>query len=59
MHDLQGIHWILLAFGYGIFGIGFVMCSAISLAYCTDCYQDVCLPPHPLIPLPSLTLTKL
>lgn len=37
----NGVHWILLAVGYGIWGFGFVVATDISLAYCTDCYQDI------------------
>ena len=47
------MHWILLAFGYGVFGVGLTTAAAISLAYCTDCYQDVSSLPltqHPLLP---------
>ena len=37
----QGAHWILLAVGYGIFGFGFIVVNDVSLAYVTDCYQDI------------------
>jgi MFS family permease len=37
----HGVHWILLAIGYGLWGFGFVVSSDIALAYCTDCYQDI------------------
>lgn len=37
----HGSHWIVLAVAYGIWGFGFVVATDISLAYCTDCYQDV------------------
>lgn len=37
----RGDHWIVLAIAYGIWGFGFVIATDISLAYCTDCYQDI------------------
>jgi len=37
----HGTHWIVLAVGYGIWGVGFILAGTISLAYVTDCYQDI------------------
>ena len=37
----HGVHWILLAVGYGFFGFAFGVSSDIALSYCTDCYQDI------------------
>jgi MFS family permease len=37
----NGVHWIVLAVGYAIWGFGFVVSSDVALAYCTDCYQDI------------------
>ncbi|CAG8259512.1 unnamed protein product [Penicillium salamii] len=38
---LQGIHWALLAVGFGIFGFAFAAISGIALSYLMDCYQDI------------------
>lgn len=40
-NGLQGIHWALLAVGFGIFGFAFAAISGIALSYLMDCYQDV------------------
>ncbi|RMD43232.1 hypothetical protein DV735_g1935, partial [Chaetothyriales sp. CBS 134920] len=37
----KGVAWPLLAVGYGVWGVGFSVAADISLAYCTDCYQDI------------------
>jgi hypothetical protein len=37
----QGVHWMVLAAGFGLFGFTFVLASGIALAYVTDCYQEV------------------
>lgn len=37
----NGSPWIVLAIAYGIWGFGFVLATDVSLAYCTDCYQDI------------------
>ncbi|RMZ77963.1 hypothetical protein DV738_g4158, partial [Chaetothyriales sp. CBS 135597] len=37
----KGAPWPLLAVGYGVWGFGFSVAADISLAYCTDCYQDI------------------
>lgn len=42
--DAQGVHWIVLAVAYGIFGVAFIVVTAIALAYLTDCYNDVRFP---------------
>lgn len=31
----------MLAVGFGIFGFGLVLATDVSLAYVTDCYQEV------------------
>ncbi|CAI7603968.1 unnamed protein product [Penicillium pancosmium] len=36
-----GIHWALLAVGFGVFGFTLAAISGISLSYLMDCYQDV------------------
>lgn len=43
-----GIHWIVLAVGYAVFGFGFFAVGDIALSYTTDCYQDVRGPPADL-----------
>lgn len=42
----QGIHWVLLAVGFGAFGFTLAAISGISLSYLMDCYQDVCVPKY-------------
>ena len=47
----RGDHWIVLAIGYGLWGFGFVIATDISLAYCTDCYQDIVVSIQPTAPV--------
>lgn len=37
----KGVHWALLAVGFGVFGFAFAAISGIALSYLMDCYQDV------------------
>jgi MFS family permease len=37
----QGVHWSLLAVGFGVYGFTLASLSGISLSYLMDCYQDV------------------
>ncbi|KAJ5106399.1 hypothetical protein N7456_003074 [Penicillium angulare] len=37
----QGVHWSLLAVGFGVYGFTLASVSGISLSYLMDCYQDV------------------
>ncbi|KAK5787903.1 hypothetical protein VI817_010399 [Penicillium citrinum] len=36
-----GVHWALLAVGFGVYGFTLAAISGISLSYLMDCYQDV------------------
>ncbi|KAJ5278840.1 hypothetical protein N7478_004212 [Penicillium angulare] len=36
-----GVHWSLLAVGFGVYGFTLASVSGISLSYLMDCYQDV------------------
>ncbi|KAJ5806860.1 hypothetical protein N7474_010452 [Penicillium riverlandense] len=36
-----GIHWALLAVGFGFFGFTLASIGSISLSYLMDCYQDI------------------
>ncbi|KAJ5121912.1 hypothetical protein N7448_003045 [Penicillium atrosanguineum] len=36
-----GVHWSLLAVGFGVYGFTLASISGISLSYLMDCYQDV------------------
>ncbi|KAH8724962.1 major facilitator superfamily domain-containing protein [Phaeosphaeriaceae sp. PMI808] len=38
---VRGLHWAVLAVGLGLFGFAFVLTGDITLAYTTDCYQDI------------------
>lgn len=37
----RGLHWMILAVGFGLFGFTFVLASGVALAYVTDCYQEI------------------
>ncbi|KAH8705772.1 major facilitator superfamily domain-containing protein [Talaromyces proteolyticus] len=37
----DGVPWIVLAVGFGIFGFGLTVTGEIALSYLTDCYQDI------------------
>ncbi|KAJ5629940.1 hypothetical protein N7528_003597 [Penicillium herquei] len=36
-----GVHWSLLAVGFGVYGFTLASISGISLSYLMDCYQDI------------------
>ncbi|KAJ6080299.1 hypothetical protein N7467_010052 [Penicillium canescens] len=36
-----GVHWALLAVGFGFFGFALAAISGIALSYLMDCYQDI------------------
>ncbi|KAJ5758095.1 uncharacterized protein N7511_006789 [Penicillium nucicola] len=36
-----GVHWALLAVGFGFFGFSLASVSGIALSYLMDCYQDI------------------
>ncbi|KAJ5791723.1 uncharacterized protein N7518_008734 [Penicillium psychrosexuale] len=36
-----GVHWALLAVGFGFFGFTLASISGITLSYLMDCYQDI------------------
>ncbi|KAJ5183366.1 hypothetical protein N7492_000982 [Penicillium capsulatum] len=38
---LHGVHWALLAVGFGLFGFSLAAISGIALPYLMDCYQDI------------------
>ncbi|KAF1837912.1 MFS general substrate transporter [Decorospora gaudefroyi] len=38
---VRGVHWMVLAVGFGLFGFTFVLASGIALSYVTDCYQEI------------------
>ncbi|KAF2106385.1 major facilitator superfamily domain-containing protein [Lophiotrema nucula] len=38
---VRGVHWAVLAVGFGLFGFAFVLTGDIALAYTTDCYSDI------------------
>lgn len=40
----QGVHWSLIAVGFGVYGFVLASISGISLSYLMDCYQDVSFP---------------
>ncbi|KAI4681300.1 uncharacterized protein J4E84_007536 [Alternaria hordeiaustralica] len=37
----RGLHWMILAVGFGLFGFTFVLASGVALSYVTDCYQEI------------------
>jgi hypothetical protein len=39
--DTKGVHWALLAVGFGFFGFALAAISGIALSYLMDCYQEV------------------
>ncbi|KAJ5246006.1 hypothetical protein N7468_000989 [Penicillium chermesinum] len=36
-----GVHWSLLAVGFGVFGFTLAAISGVALSYLMDCYQDI------------------
>lgn len=38
---VQGVHWILPAIGFGVYGFTFGSISATALSYLMDCHQEV------------------
>ncbi|OQE11548.1 hypothetical protein PENVUL_c002G00772 [Penicillium vulpinum] len=37
----SGVHWALLAVGFGFYGFSLAAVSGIALSYLMDCYQDI------------------
>lgn len=40
-NQIQGVHWILPAVGFGVYGFTFGSISATALSYLMDCHQEV------------------